>query len=217
MIAKMARSETKKRLIKLANREGKLRVVAAAIAHCTKCNHTLRCPGYGSPLSRTMIVGQSLHGRSFETKYFQVPFIGPIQSDSGDVLFRGIEHAGVMAERLWITNIVKCHPPHNAPNTAEWTENCWQFFLSELKIIKPRTIIALGKQAYIKLIDSAVEKKRVSRNRYPYHKVKFENGVSTRLWWTYHPSYAMRKGAKNARLWENSFGMLLAMTRKGER
>jgi len=109
-----------------------------------------------------------------------------MEVDSGDVLFKGIEQAGLRPEDLYITNVVKCHPPQNKPNEKEWERNCWRFLRRELEIIDPRITICLGRQA---------------ESAFLHYKAQ------TPFFAVPHPSYAMRCGQEKK--WIKTFGDIL--------
>lgn len=200
------RSKSKKRILKRLKRRTRLHLLSADIYLCTHCakGTFIRGEGFGDPVSKIMLVGQSLHGECKETAV-QIPFIGPMHSDSGDVLFCGIEAAGLRPEDLWITNIVKCHPPRNTPNQPEWEKACHSHFLRELSIVKPSCVVALGNQAH-----SAIYQ------RHKHHKISGVDATycttkdhSFYLYKYPHPSWAMRNGTEAENKWIRGFGKLL--------
>ena len=70
-------------------------------------------------------------------------FIG----QAGKVLDRLLENVGLSRKELYITNILKCHPPQNHdPNPAE-IKACSSYLYRQLKIIQPEIIITLGRYA----------------------------------------------------------------------
>ncbi|MFH1613259.1 MAG: uracil-DNA glycosylase family protein, partial [bacterium] len=52
-----------------------------------------------------------------------------------------------LKEKIFFTNICKCSSPKNSKLEKEEVENCKQFLLDQLKIIRPKIIITLGNEA----------------------------------------------------------------------
>jgi len=153
-------SNVKKRIMRSVTRMRRMDKLATNIGLCHRCIRVLfPTAGIGSPVADTVIIGQSLHGYCLLTPRRQIPFIGPMEEDSGDVLYNAIDMAGVDPLTLYITNVVKCHPPGNRPNLLEEEKKCFHFLVSELRIIRPRVVITLGRQA------EAAIKRRVSIKR----------------------------------------------------
>lgn len=123
-----------------------LRLLAQAVRQCRACpglnipGETQAAPGYGSPQSPVFIVGQSLCKPCMET---QVPFTG----GSGRFVDQSFERAGVSKADAFITNVVHCHPPGNRPSREYEINNCSTFLRQELRLIKPRLVVCLGRDA----------------------------------------------------------------------
>jgi uracil-DNA glycosylase len=124
-----------------------MEAVKADIVHCRKCkgmnvpDETQASPGFGSPRSPVVVVGQSLCGKPCMRA--QIPFTG----GSGRFLNLGLERAGLAKSDIFTTNVVHCHPPGNRPSLPHEIQNCRPYLLRELEIIQPRLVIGLGKDA----------------------------------------------------------------------
>lgn len=207
------RTKTKIRVIKREKRLLRNVGTCQNIWHCMKCfgkKKPIRSLGFGDILSPIVLVGQSLHGECHEI-HKQIPFIGPMRIDSGDVLFAAIEKANLLPEWLYITNMNKCHPPGNRPNTKEEQKNCWHTALvHELRSIRPKYVIALGTQAHNGIRTNALYSRRVINRT--YHKTavtgKQEN-IEFRLYKIKHPSWAMRCGPDVEKEWIKEASELL--------
>lgn len=119
------------------------------IRTCTRCEGmniakvTQAAPGWGSVRSPVVIVGQSLCRRCMAT---QIPFTG----GSGRILEDSFKKAGIAKDKLFITNVVHCHPPENHPTSLpEWKGNCTPYLHCELQIVQPRLVIGLGDDAEV--------------------------------------------------------------------
>ncbi len=120
--------------------------LAGEVRSCHACpglnvpSETEAAPGYGSPRSPVVIVGQSLCGPCMAS---QVPFTG----GSGRLLDEAFAAAGVAKEDVFITNVVHCHPPGNRASLPSEIANCRHFLEREIEIVAPRLVIALGRDA----------------------------------------------------------------------
>lgn len=124
-----------------------MEAVSTEIVQCRRCDGmnvhdvTQAAPGYGSPWSPVVVVGQSLCGKPCMRA--QIPFTG----GSGRFLNLGLERAGLAKSDIFTTNVVHCHPPGNRPSLPHEIRNCRPYLLRELDIIRPRLVIGLGKDA----------------------------------------------------------------------
>ncbi len=197
----MRRTESKKRIVRTFLQSKKLGEIEELLDNCYKCpafSEQVRGSGFGNPMASTLIIGQSLHGPCSEVPGKQIPFIGPMEVDSGDVLFAAIEKAGLVPESFWITNLVKCHPPGNRQSTGEEIITCWPYLLDEFDIIRPVCVITLGRQATDRIIAMSNAKKVVNQK---YLKGRASEKKILRIFPLKHPSWAMRMGAKQTRIW----------------
>ena len=97
-------------------------------------------PGDGSPYSDIVFIGEG-PGR-FEDKQGK-PFVGP----AGRLLSEMLESIKLNREDVFITNINRCRPPSNRdPSPSEIAEHS-EFLERELKLIKPKLIVLLGRFA----------------------------------------------------------------------
>lgn len=127
------------------------------VTDCRKCRGlnipkvTEGTSGYGSKFAKLMVVGQSLHGYNDQTPGRQIPFVGPVAScDSGQLLYDMLRQAGytINAGNLYVTNLVKCHPPRNRPSNDREIKNCQPYLLRELNdIVKNAHILMVGSSA----------------------------------------------------------------------
>ena len=102
---------------------------------------TLNAPGYGDIKSKVVIIGQSLCGDPCIDS--QIPFTG----GSGVLLDEAFKICGIAKDQVYITNVVKCHPPKNGKSLSVWKRNCSRYLESELNLLSPTAIICLGRDA----------------------------------------------------------------------
>ena len=98
------------------------------------------CCGWGDLNADIFFVGQSLHKAGMQTG---IPFIG----GSGYMLDAALRLSGLLRKDVFISNVVKCHPPGNRQSTEEEKRNCLPFLSQELLIVKPELVVALGNDA----------------------------------------------------------------------
>ncbi len=68
------------------------------------------------------------------------PFVGP----SGKILRGSAKRAGTIKADVFITNLVKCHPPKNENPRIEAVQACSKFLQQELNLVKPHSVVLIG-------------------------------------------------------------------------
>ena len=168
---------------------GTLAAFGDAIEHCRECPigamATQAVPGEGALRPRLMIVGEQpgdqedLRGR---------PFVGP----AGQLFDRACQHLGWSRESLYVTNAVKHFKYelrgkrriHKTPAQQE-VAACLHWLESEIALVRPQAIVALGATAARALLGQAVA---VTKERGQW-RVR-EDGL--RVLVTLHPSALLR-------------------------
>lgn len=171
-----------------STKSAKLQAIAreAEVATAPRALGTLRTTmvfATGNPDADIMLIGEA---PGAEEEKQGEPFVGP----AGQLLNRIITAMGLKREAVYISNICKFRPAMenqrtgNRQPTAAEMESCLPFILSEIEIVQPKVIIALGATACVGLgIEGSVGK-----NRGRLHE-KFQVPVVV----TYHPSYLLRQ------------------------
>jgi len=164
----------------------------------------------GSAEARLMFIGEA---PGAEEERQREPFVGP----AGQLLTKIIENAmGLQRAAVYISNICKFRPGmgegqgnRNRQPTPEEMEACLPYIQTEIRLIRPQVIVALGATAATGLGVLGA----VGRLRSRFHDV---DGIPTMV--TYHPSYILRQeqegGGTIARrqVWED---MLMVMEKLG--
>lgn len=166
--------------------------IQAAVAQCENCplhaGRTHAVMGEGDPEAKLLFVGEGpgrqedLQGR---------PFVGP----AGQLLDRMLGAIGLIREKVYIANIVKCRPPGNRVPTPQEAQACLPFLRAQVHLLHPRIIVALGATAARYTID---EKIRITRDR--------GNWIQRKNVWmmaTYHPAALLRDVSKKREAWED--------------
>jgi DNA polymerase len=174
-----------------------LAAITERIRVCTLCplhrTRTRTVPGQGSARPELLFVGE---GPGAEEDQQGLAFVGR----AGALLTRLIERMGFTREQVHIANIVKCRPTENgegrkdrAPEPAE-VQACLPYLREQIRILRPRVIIALGNVA----VEALTGRRGITKLR--GHWMLFE---SVDLMPTYHPSFLLRGGGdEKARYWE---------------
>jgi uracil-DNA glycosylase family 4 len=165
----------------------------ATVAGCTDCAlHTSRTQtvfGVGDEQASLLLVGE---GPGADEDLQGEPFVG----QAGKLLDNML--AAIDLKRgndVYIANIVKCRPPKNRnPEPAE-ARACEPYLARQVRLIKPKLIVALGKVAAQNLLNSEAP---VGALR---GKVLAYDGIPLIV--TYHPAYLLRTLADKAKAWED--------------
>lgn len=163
----------------------------------------------GNPEARMMLVGEA---PGFQEEKQREPFVGP----AGEKLTQILKAMGLARSDVYISNICKFRPSmepdesgpqgtRNRKPTEVEMRACLPFITTEIDIIRPACIVALGATA----AEGLGLQGSVGRLRAQVHEV---GGIPTIV--TFHPSYILREekmgdGMKVKRqVWED---MLMAM------
>ncbi len=121
-----------------------------ACAACQKCalcetrHHVV--VGVGSPTAEVMFIGE---GPGENEDLQGEPFVGR----AGKLLDKML--AAVDLDRndnIYIANIVKCRPPQNRDPKPEEQEMCIDWLRNQVKLIRPKIIVCLGRIAAARII-----------------------------------------------------------------
>ena len=151
---------------------------------------TENCPGYGNVNSPIFFIGQSLCSQCIET---QIPFT----EKSGDILDDIFLSIGKHKYDYFTSNLLHCHPPGNRPSKDNEIKNCLSFLFKEIKLVKPKLVIILGKQTMWDLSQTGkINFPSTSMKIIDCPKLSFSKYL-TKITWVYHPAYFYRKGQGN--------------------
>lgn len=141
--------------------------------HVNTCMH---CPlsqsrhypvmGRGDHQAKLMLIAEAPGGQE---DIQGLPFVGP----SGEILDRLFKDCGLSREKIYLTNILKCHPPGNRDPREEEIKVCLPYLKYETYLLKPRIIVCLGRVAAQRIIS-------------PDFRITRQHGT-----WTYRKNYAL--------------------------
>ncbi|MGN0468571.1 MAG: uracil-DNA glycosylase family protein [Acutalibacteraceae bacterium] len=159
-----------------------------ACRECQKCplgkTRTNLVFSAGRSDSKIMFVGE---GPGQQEDLQGLAFVGK----SGQLLDKYLEVIDLdRTKNIYITNIVKCRPPNNRDPKEEESEMCIDWLRSQVRFIRPKIIVCLGRIAAQRLISPDF---RVTRQ----HGQFFEkSGVF--MMGTFHPSALLRNPAQKS-------------------
>lgn len=113
-----------------------------------------------------------------------IPFTGR----SGEVFDRLLQGIGMRREEIYLTNIVKCHPPGNRDPFPQEQEACMPYLKYETLLLRPKVIVCLGR----------IAAQRIIRQDYRITREHGEFVYRKNVWLTavYHPSAILRDETK---------------------
>lgn len=140
--------------------------------------------GHGNAEADIVFIGEAPGKKEDETG---VPFVGA----AGKFLDEMLSVIKLKREDIYITNIVKYRPPNNRDPLPEEKSACREWLLDELKLIKPKLIIFLGRHAMSNFFPDekigAVHGKLL---------IKVWKGMPTKYFYAlYHPAAALYDGS----------------------
>lgn len=124
------------------SKEDLMKELSIVINNCKKCElwKTRNKPlvGDGSVDAKILVIGESPgHNEDIQGK----AFVG----EAGKILDQLLNSINLKRDEIYITNILKCHPPKNHNPTGKEIDSCVEYLRRQIEIIKPEVIISLGK------------------------------------------------------------------------
>ena len=184
----------------IAGKSQKLKKIDDQVTKCKKCElaatRTNPVPGEGNPDARIVFVGEApgadedAQGR---------PFVGR----AGQLLDKIINAMGLKRSDVFICNILKSRPPGNRDPKPDEIIACLPYLQSQLEIIEPEIIVALGAHAARTLLNTNTT---IGRLRGQFHEYYIGlDHTPIKLMATYHPAYLLRNYSPDNRrkVWDD--------------
>jgi DNA polymerase len=132
---------------------------------------------------------------------------------AGQLLTKIIETMGFTRADVYIANVLKCRPDMpsgssgNRPPTPQEMQTCLPYLATQIEIIRPKVLVALGA--------TAVEGLLGFRGTMRELRGRWHSCENTPLMITYHPSYLLRNQAPSERrkVWEDMLQVLERLER----
>ncbi len=146
---------------------------------CEKRTHVVF--GDGNPDAGLLFIGE---GPGEQEDLQGIPFVGR----AGQFLTDMLSLIDLDRSQYYITNIVKCRPPGNRDPLNTEQDACIDYLREQVRLIRPKIIVCLGRIAAMKLIR---EDFRITREHGQWVE---KNGVAMTA--LYHPSALLRDPSK---------------------
>ncbi len=117
------------------------------------------------------------------------PFVGK----AGQLLDKMIEAMGWSRRSVYIANLLKCRPPGNRNPEPDEATACRPFLISQLEVLAPRIIVALGRPSANALLSVNAP---ISTLR-----GKFHERMGLKIMPSFHPAYLLRDPSKKREAW----------------
>lgn len=159
---------------------------------CTSCDlcqtRTNVVFGVGPRNADVMFIGE---GPGEQEDLKGEPFVGA----AGKLLDDMLSIIDLSRENCYITNIVKCRPPHNRDPLEPEQDACIGYLRNQVALIEPKIIVCLGRVAAKRIID-------------PNYRITRDHGtwiIRNGVWMTslYHPSALLRDLSKRPETFED--------------
>lgn len=165
-------------------------------ALCQKCElgktRTNCVFGVGNINADLMFVGEA-PGEQEDLK--GVPFVGR----AGQLLDRYFYAVGIDRNDVYIANMLKCRPPKNRDPLPEEEDMCIDYLREQVRLIKPKIIVCLGRISAMRLIKSDY---RITKEHGQW--VKRGQFMMTAV---YHPALLLRDPRKKEEMLEDMKGV----------
>ncbi|MFP5310448.1 MAG: uracil-DNA glycosylase [Actinomycetes bacterium] len=111
---------------------------ALGCTRCTLAEHRTKVVFGTGPTDAELLLLGTAPGR-------QEDVLGqPFQGAAGNVVTNSLAQAGIPRDDVYITNLVKCHPPDSRPPEPAELEACAIHLFAQLAHVRPRVIVTFG-------------------------------------------------------------------------
>ena len=168
-----------------------LAAIQAELGECERCKlsdqgRTHIVFGEGNPDADLLFAGE---GPGYHEDQTGRPFVGK----GGALLDKMIEAMGLDRSDVYICNVVKCRPPNNRDPEPDEVLTCQPFLRAQIRSVRPRVIVTLGRFATQCLLESTDS---LGRLRGVFHEA-----LNAKVMPTYHPAYLLRNPADKRKTW----------------
>lgn len=167
--------------------------IAKKISACQNCilakTRKNVVPGEGVPNPAVLVIGE---GPGADEDAQGRPFVGK----AGQLLDKMLAAINLdRGKNCFIANIVKCRPPMNRDPSPEECAACSAFLQAQIHVLKPKMILAVGRIALQKLLDTSIGITKM------HGKILDYNGIPFMA--TFHPSALLRDESYKRPAWED--------------
>jgi len=144
--------------------------------------------GMGNPNADIVFVGEA-PGKQEDLQ--GLPFVGR----SGKLLDKMLSSIDLSRDDIYILNVLKCRPPDNRDPSKMEIEKCEPYLKEQLKIIKPKLIVALGRISAMTILRTKESLTNMRNQIFDYEGIDFLV--------TYHPAALLRNPNFKKYAWED--------------
>ena len=144
--------------------------------------------GMGDPNADIVFVGEA-PGKQEDLQ--GLPFVGR----SGKLLDKMLSAINLSRDDVYILNVLKCRPPDNRDPSKIEIEKCEPYLKEQLKIIKPKLIVALGRISAMTILRTKESLTNMRNQIFDYEGIDFLV--------TYHPAALLRNPNFKKYAWED--------------
>ena len=144
--------------------------------------------GMGNPNADIVFVGEA-PGKQEDLQ--GLPFVGR----SGKLLDKMLSSINLSRDDVYILNVLKCRPPDNRNPSHREIEKCEPYLKRQLKIIKPKLIVALGRISAMTILRTKESLTNMRNQIFDYEGIDFLV--------TYHPAALLRNPNFKKYAWED--------------
>lgn len=129
------------------------------------------------------------------------PFVGK----AGKLLDEMLESIGLERKDVYIANVVKHRPPGNRDPRPEEVNACWPYLEEQIRIIKPKLIVCLGRHSLGRFLANIGPISQV-------HGRAFKKGNQAYMA-LYHPAVGLYNGGMRNTLFEDFKKIKIALNK----
>ncbi len=155
--------------------------------------------GQGNPQAEIMFVGEAPGADEDEQG---LAFVGRAGQLLTDIIEKGMR---LKRSDVFIANVIKCRPPQNRNPEPDEILACQPFLEAQIRAIRPRVLVGLGKFGAQWLLRTA---EPISRLR-----GRFGEREGIPVMPTFHPAYLLRNPAGKKDVWEDMKAVLRLLAR----
>lgn len=162
------------------------------IKSCTSCDlHRIR---------KQVVIDTNFNNKSLmligeypdrEDDFSGEPFSGAIK----ETLQKMLLSIGLKKEDFYCSLVVKCKPPAGRLPEDEEITTCKNYIFQEIKVLKPKLILALGNLPVKIFYDEPLSLSSVRGSPFKYR--------NSMIIFTYHPNYMLKNPAVKRAIWED--------------
>ena len=171
----------------------RLQAVRTELGDCQRCRlaggRKTIVFGQGDPDAELMFVGEAPGADEDEQG---LAFVGRAGQLLTDIIEKGMQ---LRRADVFIANVLKCRPPQNRNPEPDEILSCQPFLEAQIRAIRPRVIVGLGKFGAQWLLKTAAPITRLRGRLGEYEGIPVMP--------TYHPAYLLRNAAGKKDVWED--------------